>query len=84
MNFIVLNVCSTVAVVTGSTVSILSKLGNAVTISVVPSNTNKALFISSQDDICSVPLGVAAAKGHKDIVEKLLLAGAVVDYQNKV
>ena len=30
------------------------------------------------------PLGIAAEKGHTEIVEKLISAGAVINYQNKV
>ena len=32
----------------------------------------------------SSPLEIAAADGHTEIVEKLISAGAVIDYQNKV
>ncbi|CAI8044447.1 Ankyrin repeat domain-containing protein 29, partial [Geodia barretti] len=31
----------------------------------------------------SSPLGRAAGKGHTEIVEKLISAGAVINYQNK-
>ena len=31
-----------------------------------------------------VPLGKAAGKGHTDIVEQLIRAGAIIDHQNKV
>ena len=33
---------------------------------------------------CSVPLGIAAEKGHVDVVRRLLAAGANADRQNKV
>ena len=32
----------------------------------------------------NVPLGTAASKGHTDIVEQLIRAGAIIDHQNKV
>ena len=32
----------------------------------------------------SSPLAIAASKGHTEIVEKLIAAGAVINYQNKV
>ena len=32
----------------------------------------------------AVPLGIAAEKGHTDIVEQLIRAGAIIDQQNKV
>ena len=35
-------------------------------------------------DPLSSPLEVAADKGHTEIVEKLISAGAVINYQNKV
>ena len=35
-------------------------------------------------DLLSSPLGIAAEKGHTEIVEKLISAGAVINYQNKV
>ena len=38
---------------------------------------------SSQSDGSEI-LGVAAIKGHTEIVEKLIEAGAVMDYQYKV
>ena len=31
-----------------------------------------------------VPLVIAALKGHTDIVEQLIRAGAIIDHQNKV
>ena len=34
--------------------------------------------------LLSSPLGKAAGKGHTEIVEKLISAGAVINYQNKV
>lgn len=33
---------------------------------------------------CSSPLARAAEMGHKEAVERLLVAGAVLDYQDKV
>ena len=35
-------------------------------------------------DSLSSPLGKAAEDGHTEIVEKLISAGAVINYQNKV
>ena len=37
-----------------------------------------------KDDPLSSPLEIAAGKGHTEIVEKLISAGAVINYQNKV
>ena len=34
--------------------------------------------------VLSSPLGIAAEDGHADIVEKLISAGAVINYQDKV
>ena len=33
---------------------------------------------------CSVPLGIAAAKGHTETVHRLLVLGADINHQNKV
>ena len=41
------------------------------------------LFYSVQGSL-SVPLGIAAEKGHIDAVRVLIAAGAVVQKQNKV
>lgn len=51
--------------------------------------THHLIFIFSlcfhlQVHPCSVPLGVAANNGKTEIVERLLLAGAVVNHQDKV
>ena len=35
-------------------------------------------------DPLSSPLGRASGQGHTEIVEKLISAGAVINYQNKV
>ena len=37
-----------------------------------------------KDDLLSSPLEIAAGKGHTEIVEKLISAGAVINYQDKV
>ena len=41
-------------------------------------------FFSVKVDLLSSPLEAAADKGHTEIVEKLISAGAVINYQNKV
>ena len=41
-------------------------------------------FFFVKVDPLSSPLEVAAEKGHTEIVEKLISAGAVINYQNKV
>ena len=41
-------------------------------------------FSLSKADPGSSPLEVAAEKGHTEVVKRLINAGAVVDYQNKV
>ena len=41
-------------------------------------------FSSVKVGVLSSPLEVATDKGHTEIVEKLILAGAVINYQNKV
>ena len=41
-------------------------------------------FLSSQDATGAVPLGVAAECGHREVVQRLLVAGAVINYQVKV
>ena len=41
-------------------------------------------FSSLKVGVLSSPLEAAADKGHTEIVEKLILAGAVINYQNKV
>ena len=41
-------------------------------------------FFFVKVDPLSSPLGIAAADGHTEIVEKLISAGAVINYQNKV
>ena len=42
------------------------------------------LFYILQARVSSSPLGRAAEMGHKEAVERLLVAGAVLDYQDKV
>ena len=41
-------------------------------------------FFFVKVDPLSSPLEAAAEKGHTEIVEKLISAGAVINYQNKV
>ena len=41
-------------------------------------------FSSVKVDTLTSPLEAAADKGHTEIVEKLISAGAVINYQNKV
>lgn len=41
-------------------------------------------IIFFQIDLCSVPLGIAAERGHPQTVERLLKGGANVNHQNKV
>ena len=38
----------------------------------------------SMQEPCSVPLGIAAAKGHTETVHRLLVLGADINHQNKV
>ena len=49
-------------------------------------STNLCLFTfsSPKANRYSVPLEIAAVRGHTKIVEKLIAAGAVINYQNKV
>ncbi|CAI8055803.1 Ankyrin repeat domain-containing protein 50, partial [Geodia barretti] len=46
-------------------------------------NDSCLTFFFVKDDPLSSPLGIAAGKGHTEIVEKLISAGAVINYQNK-
>ena len=41
-------------------------------------------FFFVKVDHLTSPLGIAAEEGHTEIVEKLISAGAVINYQNKV
>ena len=42
-----------------------------------------SLFLSKAN-VHSSPLGIAAEKGHTEIVERLISAAALIDYQDKV
>ena len=45
---------------------------------------NLSTFSLSKTGQFSSPLGIAAEKGHTEVVERLIEAGAIVDYQDKV
>ncbi|CAI8053465.1 Ankyrin repeat domain-containing protein 29 [Geodia barretti] len=57
--------------------------GHKQTVDVLLKNGANVNLTKTVDPLSS-PLGIAAEKGHTEIVEKLISAGAVINYQNKV
>ena len=68
--------------VTSTFVSILS---HVIDLSHISFNHNCILSTSHPPKVNQdVPLVIAASKGHTDIVEQLIIAGAIIDHQSKV
>ena len=42
------------------------------------------MYASLQNELCSVPLEIAATKGHLETVDRLLEGGALINYQRSV
>jgi ankyrin repeat protein len=56
--------------------------GHKQTVDVLLKNGANVNLTTTVDPLSS-PLGRAAGKGHTEIVEKVIFAGAVINYQNK-